>query len=50
MVDWLRWTAAFFALAVPGAIAFVLGMWLAKMAGNTGTADASPHLQGSRAQ
>ncbi len=50
LVDWLGWTAAFFGLAVPGAVAFALALWLAKATGNTKTADASPHLQGSRAQ
>ncbi len=49
LVGWLGWTAAFLGLAVPGAVAFALALWLAKAASDTGT-DAAPRLQGSQAR
>lgn len=49
LVGWLGWTAAFLRLAVPGAAAFALALWLAKAAANTET-DAAPQLQDSQAR
>lgn len=49
LVGWLGWTAAFLGLAVPGAAAFVLALWLAKAAADTET-DAAPQLQDSQAR
>ena len=45
LVDWLSWTAAFFGLAVPGAVAFALALWLARTSGGTEKADAAAHAQ-----
>jgi len=50
LADWLGWTAAFLGLAVPGAVALALALWLAKAAADTGTTDAAPGLEGSRAR
>lgn len=47
LVGWLGWTAAFLGLAVPGAAAFILALWLAKAATDT---DAAPQLQDSQAR
>ena len=49
LVDLLGWTAAFLGLAVPGAAAFILALWLAKAASDT-EADAAPRLQDSQAR
>jgi len=49
LVGWLGWTAAFLGLAVPGAVALALALWLAKAVADTKTTDAAPHLQGSQA-
>lgn len=46
LVGWLGWTGAFLGLAVPGAAACALALWLAK----AGTMDAAPRLQGSQAR
>ena len=50
LVNWLGWTVAFLGLAVPGAVAFVLALWLVKAAAKTETTDAAPYFQDSQAQ
>ena len=50
LVNWLGWTIAFLGLAVPGAVAFVLALWLAKAVAKIETTDAARHVQGNQAQ